>query len=102
MSDVIIQTTGNINTPALIDTATALAANTARIGWMIQNQDTDPLFVRLGSGASDTVFHFVLKGGTGAKDGTGGSFSQMDGVIYTGIVTIAGTTPSYTVLEIKP
>lgn len=99
---MIKQTSGGVNTPALSSNATALAANPKRIGWMIQNCDTDPLFVNLGGTASDTVFHMVLKGGTGAKDGTGGSFSQMDGVVFTGIITIAGTTPSYTVMEIAP
>jgi hypothetical protein len=54
----------------------------------------------MGSGASTTVFHVVLKGGTGNDDGLGGSFSQFDGTVYTGIVTIAGTSPRYTVTEL--
>lgn len=102
MSDIIYQTTGNLNTPAIVADATALSANTARIGWMIQNLGQNALFVRLGSGASTSVFHFVLKAGTANDDGTAGSYSQMEGVIYTGIVTIAGTSPRYTVMEIKP
>ena|ERR1019366_5055383 len=85
------------NTPAIISTSTALAASTARKGWQIQNVGTNPLFVLLGTGASTTVFHAVLKGGTGNSDGTGGSISQMSGVIYTGIITIAGTSPLYVV-----
>jgi hypothetical protein len=88
------------NTPSIASAATALAANSARKGWQIQNLGTNPLFVLLGNGASATVFHAVLKAGTAANDGLGGSLSQMDGVIYTGIITIAGTAPSYTVLEL--
>lgn len=85
------------NTPSIQSGATALAANTARKGWQIQNVGINPLFVLLGNGASTTVFHSVLKGGTGASDGTGGSIAQMNGVIYTGIITIAGTSPLYVV-----
>ena len=66
----------------------------------LQNLDTDPLFVLLGSGASTTVFHVVLKGGTGADDGLGGSWSQTSGAVYTGIITVAGTTPRFVVTEL--
>lgn len=94
--------TASSNTPSIASAATALAANAARVGWMIQNLGTNPLFVLLGSGASTTVFHMVLKGGTGANDGLGASFSQAAGACYTGIITVAGTSPSYTVLEMAP
>lgn len=94
--------TTSYNTPAIKTDATALASNTHRIGWMIQNVGTNPLFVRLGDTASDTVFHFVLKGGTGDKDGLGGSYEQMKGAIFTGIITVAGTSPKYVVLELAP
>ena len=94
--------TGNSNTPAIASAATALAANTARVGWQIQNLGTNPLFVLLGSGASSTVFHQVLKAGTGNDDGNGGVMGQNSGTIYDGIITIAGTSPRYTVLEIAP
>jgi len=88
------------NTPAISASATALAANTARAGFMIQNLGTNPLFVRLGSGASTTLFHAVLKGGSANDDGLGGSWSPSTPVVYTGIITIAGTSPRYTVLEL--
>lgn len=92
---------GNIvNTPAIASAATALAANPARGAWMIQNLGTNPLFVRLGASASTTVFHTVLKGGTSNDDGTGGALSQEAGVVYQGIVTIAGTSPRYVVTEL--
>jgi len=99
---VIYPTTGNANTPSIASAATAIAANTARIAWTIQNLGTNALFVRLGSGASTTVFHFVLKAGTANDDGLGGICSDAEGVVYTGIITIAGTSPRYTVLELAP
>lgn len=80
--------------------ATALVANSAREFVQIQNQDTGALFVYFGSGASTTKYHFILKGGTGAADGTGGSFSTQS-VVYRGIITVASaTTPSYSILEL--
>lgn len=102
MADVqnIIVQRGTANTPSIASDATALAANTARAGWAIQNLGTNALFVRLGSGASTSVFHVVLKASTGNDDGSGSSFSQFNGAVYTGVITIAGTSPRYTVLEI--
>lgn len=101
MANVINQTT-TANTPAIIGTATALSSNTARRGWMIQNCGQNALFVLLGSGASSSVFHVVLKGGTANDDGTAGSISQMEGIVYTGLISIAGTTPRYVVTELAP
>jgi hypothetical protein len=94
--------TQNVNTPSIQSSATALAANPARIGWTIQNLGTNKLFVLMGSGASTTVFHVVLKAGSGNDDGTGGSVGQETGVIYNGIITIDGTSPRYTVVEFAP
>lgn len=96
----IVSQTGVANTPSIQSAATAIAANTGRGGWMLQNLGTNPLFVLLGSGASTTVFHAVLKAGTANDDGLGGSISQFDGVVYTGIITVAGTSPRYTVTEL--
>lgn len=95
----IIAPVGTTNTPAIASDTTVLAANPARAGWLIQNQGTNPIFLRLGSGASTTVFHMILKGGTGTDDGLGASYDQTIGIIYTGVITIAGTSPRYTVLE---
>lgn len=95
--------TQNSNTPTVATSTTVLAANSARIGWQIQNQDTTILYVYLGSGASASQYHFVLKACTGVHDGLGGSFSQGNGVVYTGVVSCFSTgTPSYTVLEQAP
>jgi hypothetical protein len=97
---IVVRQTSSINTPSIASSATAMAANAERTGWQIQNLGTNPLFVLLGSGASTTVFHAVLKGGTGNDDGNGGSMAQMGGIVFTGIITIAGTSPRYTVTEI--
>jgi len=95
----IVYRTAQINTPALLGTGTAIAANPERKSWSIQNCGTNVLFVRLGGAASATVFHYALKPGTGNDDGTGGSVSEGDGVIFTGIITVAGTTPRLTTRE---
>lgn len=96
----IIAQKSTANTPAIVSATTALASNPARGGWQIQNLGQNPLFVLLGSGASTTVFHAILKGGTSNDDGLGASMSQNTGTVYTGIITIAGTSPRYTVLEL--
>ncbi len=98
---ILSQSTNATNTPAIASAATALAANARRTQWSIQNLGTNPLFVRLGSGATSSVFHVVLKGSTVQDDGTGGIMSQDVGAIYCGEVTIAGTSPRYTVLEMS-
>ena len=98
-----ITTIDTANTPAIVTsagTALASAGPVGRAGWQIQNVGTNPLFVLLGSGASSTVFHFVLKGGTGDSDGLGDSFSQFGPCVYQGIVTVAGTSPKFVVTEL--
>ena len=99
-TQAIIAPVGSANTPSITSDVTALAANRARGAWMIQNLGTNALFVRFGAGASSSVFHIVLKGGTGNDDGSGGVLAQEAGVIWWGIVSIAGTSPRYTVTEL--
>lgn len=49
----MIRPTESINTPAIVTSAgTALASNTKRLSWSIQNVGTNPLFVNLGGTAS--------------------------------------------------
>ena len=89
------------NTPSIVTTGgDVIAANTKRKGWMIQNVGTNALFVRFGTGASTTVFHAVLKGGTGDSDGNGGSVSQMGGLVYQGIISATGTSPKMVITEL--
>jgi hypothetical protein len=78
---------------------TALAANSAREYFQIQNQGTNKLYVYFGAGASTSVYNFILKGATGAADGTGGSYSSQSAV-WRGVVSIAGTNPSYSIIEL--
>jgi len=88
------------NTPAIVTSAgTALAANATRMYWQIQNLGTNPLFVLYGNGASSSVFHTVLKGCSVQDDGTGASTGSDTNQIYTGIITVAGTSPRFVVLE---
>ena len=102
MADIrgIIAPVRTSNTPSKATDATALAANSERGAWMIQNLGTNVLFVRFGAGASASVFHAALKAGTGIDDGTGGSLAQEAGGVFTGIISIAGTNPSYVVTEL--
>lgn len=87
------------NVPSIASDATALDENESRRGWQIQNVGTNPLFVLLGTGASTSVFHAVLKGGQADSDGLGGSMAQLDQAAYKGVITIAGTAPKYVVTE---
>lgn len=89
------------NTPSIASDATALAANSARKYFIITNLGTNALFVRLGASASTTVFHVCLAGGNANDDGLGASY-ESGTVCYTGVVTIAGTSPRYTVYEAAP
>ena len=98
MANIVYQT-ANINTPAIASSTTALASNPKRKGWSIQNLGTNVLFIRLGTGATTSIFHYCVKGGTGNDDGTGGSVSQTDGTVFTGQISIAGTSPRYAVME---
>lgn len=99
--NIVYQTTKS-NTPSIQTGATALATNPARIGFSIQNTGTNALFVCLGSGATTSVFHFVLKGGTAVSDGLGATLTMTNGTIYTGPITVAGTDTRYVALEMAP
>jgi len=102
MADIgnIVSRVSLVNTPAISSSATALASNPVRGAWSIQNLGTNPLYVRLGAGATTSLFHVVLQASVVQDDGTGGSLAQEAGVVYYGIVTIAGTNPRYTVTEL--
>ena len=98
----IVYQTQNSNTPSIASATTALSSNSARRGWYIQNLGQNALFVRCGTGASSSVFHFVLKAASANDDGTGGSVGQTDGCVFTGEISIAGSSPRYTILEMAP
>lgn len=96
---IVTSQTIRINTPSIQTGATALSANAERQGWTIQNVGTNPLFIRLGGTASGTVYHYVLKGGSADNDGLGALVGETSGTVYTGEITIAGTSPKYVVME---
>ena len=95
MSNIIVRAKQSTQSGILTTEGTLFAQNTARVGMHIQNLDTDPLFVKFGATASATDFDFILSGGTGADDGKGGSYTMTGDVCYTGIVTVAQTTPRF-------
>ena len=88
------------NTPSILTDATGIPSNADRAGWSIQNVGTNPLFVRLGGTASSTVYHYILKGGTADNDGLGALIAQTTGTVFTGAISVAGTSPKYVVTEI--
>lgn len=96
----IICQKGVANTPAILTDTTGIPANAARSAWSIQNVGTNPLFVRLGGSASSTVYHYVLKGGSADSDGLGSIISQTAGTVFTGAISVAGTSPKYVVMEL--
>jgi hypothetical protein len=108
MANASVYNTQASNTPAIVagDGSTAITildANPARIGFAIQNVGTTAAKVMLGSSASTSVFHFVLKGGSADNDGLGASFSMTSGAVYDGIVTFFGaSTAKLVALEIAP
>lgn len=99
MPDRVIQPIGSTSTPSIASATTALAANKNRLGYFIQNLGTNALFVREGLAGSTSVFNYVLAAGSVNDDGTGGSMSKTEGSVYTGVITIAGTSPRYTITE---
>lgn len=84
------------NTPAISNSSTAALANGSRKSITVTNCGTNILYVLYGNGASGSVYHVALKGCATNDDATGGTVYNDE---YTGIVTIAGTSPRYTILE---
>lgn len=80
--------------------ATALAANRARCAFVIVNVGTNPLLVKYGDGASASDYSVPLKACTIAGDGTGGSLAMESNAMWTGIISVAGTSPSYIATEL--
>lgn len=95
------------NLPSILTDTTGIPSNPKRIAWSIQNVGTNVLYILLvppgsASTASSSVYHCALKAGTGNDDGTGGSYSMESGVVFTGFVSVAGSSPRYVVTEIAP
>ncbi len=71
---------------------TVLYANTNRILFFVQNLATTPLFVKYGTGASNTSFNLILKSGNGTDDGAGGSINDTS---WKGAISASGNSPRY-------
>lgn len=88
------ETVGGLKTAGAVS-----VANPNRRTFILQNQATTALFVKFGASASTTDYHVVLKGGSAAADGNGGTVSLDN---YTGAISVASaTTPSYTFAEFQ-
>lgn len=96
-----VSPTESINTPSIVTSAgDVLAANDDRKAWNIQNVGQNAVFVRLATGASTTVFHYVLKAGTADSDGLGGSVGEDgSGKVHSGVISATGTTMKIVVME---
>ena len=89
-------------TAALNVSTTAAETNPGRDAITISNMSTNILYVALGPTtesngmATTSKFHFALKACAGNDDGTGGTVKVDD---FTGKISVAGTSPRYTVVE---
>lgn len=83
----------NVAGNAISTSAGDISNVTAGMRLIVQNLDTDPLFVKYGTGASASSFSFVLPACTATDDGTSPPV-VIDSWI--GIVSVAGTTPRFT------
>lgn len=92
-----VQTGGGIQTATT--GATVIPLNLNRRTWTIQNCGMNPLLVFEGAGANTTTnVSYVLKAGTANDDGTAGSVSSGT-VVFTGPISVAGTSPRFVVNE---
>ena len=79
-------TTDNPSSLSDTDAVQLMVANDYRSSLTVTNFGTVKLYVKLGSSASSTSYHYILPGGGANYDGNGGTVS-IDG--YTGIVTVS-------------
>jgi hypothetical protein len=86
-------------TSGIASATTAAAANPARSSYKIQNLGQNALFVKEGTGATTSNFSYVLAAGTANDNGTAGDYESPAGQVYTGAITIAGTSPRYVIIE---
>ena len=79
--------------------ATAMPDNPRRLSIRLRNENTVPLFVKLGADdCSASDFHVVLKAATGAKTGDGGELHLIG---YTERISVfSSSTYGYTVLTL--
>ena len=88
-------TSSQVASVALADTdsVTVMATSAHRKSFTVTNTGTNKIYVKLGTGATSSSWHYVLPGGGANDDGNGGSIN-VDG--YTGEVAVcAATTGRY-------
>lgn len=87
-----ISSPANGGVTVLSSTAVTLAAHSDhRKSILVANQGTSKLYVKLGTAATTSSWHFVLPPGGADDDGTGGTVS-IDG--YVGEVSVISSTSS--------
>ena len=74
-----------------------IAVNTARKNLIIQNVNSAAMYVKLGTGAGATDYHFAVAG-TGGAVGTGGTLNVNS---YTGVLSIHPSTNDFTLVEFE-
>ena len=88
-------TSSQVASVALADTdsVTVMETSAYRKSFTVTNTGTNKIYVKLGTGATSSSWHYVLPGGGANDDGNGGSIN-VDG--YTGEVAVcAATTGRY-------
>lgn len=96
---MVLRTQKTNCTAILTSVGTALAQNSARLSYIINNLGQNALFIKEGEGASATDFVKILPGGGSNDDGSGGSYESSETTCYTGIITVAGTSPRFNAVE---
>ena len=87
-----------ISSGGLQTTEAALGVTNQRKSFSIQNQKAEVLYVKLGTGATASDYHYILGAAGSAADGSGGSLSVDN---YTQAVSLkpASGSASYTMVE---
>ena len=87
-----------ISSGGLQTTEAALGLTSQRKSFSIQNQKAEVLYVKLGTGATTSDYHYILGAAGSAADGSGGSLSVDN---YTQAVSLkpASGSASYTMVE---
>ena len=76
---------------------TSVAANSSRKDLFIQNIGADAIYIKMGSGAGASDYHFEVAGNNSLA-GTGGTLNLSS---YTGVVSIHPSTNDFTLVEFE-
>ncbi|MDP6717831.1 MAG: hypothetical protein QGF59_04230 [Pirellulaceae bacterium] len=88
------------STGGLKTSESALAANSQRKAFTLQNQKAEKLYVKFGGAATTSDYHLILSACGTAADGTGGVLSDDSCTQQIGVIAVSGS-PSYTVVEFE-